>query len=123
MKERKYAKFIWAGIVLAVLFMVWPFNKKNDSLPVDVKKEIRRADSIRVIIDKRKDTREQIDARILEIQNLKDSVNRLRVIIKDYELKIKQYNEKANNVSKLSANELVKFLTERYKDSVPTKRR
>ena len=102
MKERKYAKFIWAGIVLAVLFMVWPFNKKNDSLPVDVKKEIRRADSIRVIIDKRKDTREQIDARILEIQNLKDSVNRLRVIIKDYELKIKQYNEKANNVSKLS---------------------
>lgn len=120
MKERKYAKFIWAGIVLAVLFMVWPY-KKDEPLPIDVKQEVHKADSIRATIDTRKDTREQIDQKISDLQILQDSILTLRAIIKTYKIQIKQYNEKANNVPKLSTDELVQFLAVRYKDSTITK--
>ena len=119
MKDSKYGKLIWAGIVLAVLFMVWPF-KKDSTLPADVQKEIQKTDSLRNIIDSRKDTREQIDQRISEIQDLRDSIKKMRVLIKNYESKIKQYNEKADNVPALSTDDLVEFLTDRYKDSIPS---
>ena len=120
MKESKYAKFIWGGIVLAVLFMVWPF-KKDDTKPIDVQEEVRKADSIRNVIEFKTDTIKQIDNNIAIIHAQHDSILALRKTIKIYESKIKQQNEKANNVPVLSTDELVKFLSVRYKDSIPGK--
>lgn len=120
MKENKYAKFIWGGIVLAVLFMVWPF-KKDDTKPIDVQEEVRKADSMRNDVSFKFDTIKQIDKNILIIEAQHDSILSLRRTIKMYESKFNQQNEKANNVPKLSTDELVKFLSERYKDELTRK--
>ena len=119
MKENKYAKFIWGGIVLGVLCMVCPF--KNNTKPVNVQKEIHKIDSINNIIKFRIDTIKQIDKKISAFESMQDSIEVLRRTIKIYESKIKEQNEKANNVSVLSSDELVQFITDRYKDSL-TKR-
>lgn len=119
MKENKYAKFIWGGIVLAVLFMVWPFKK--DDKTIDIQEEIHKADSMRNDVSFKFDTIKQIDKNILIIEAQHDSILSLRRTIKMYESKFNQQNEKANNVPKLSTDELVKFLSERYKDSLARK--
>lgn len=119
MKENKYSKFIWGGIVLAVLFMVWPF--RNNIKNIELQEEVRKTDSIRNVIEFNIDTIDQIDNRIILIESLQDSIKSLRKTIKIYESTIKQQNEKANNVPVLSTDELVKFLSDLYKDSLPRK--
>lgn len=120
MKESKYAKFVWGGIVLAVLIMVWPF-KKDNTKPIDVQEEVHKADSMRNDIKFKFDTIKQIDNNIAIIQAQHDSILALRKTIKIYESKFKEQNEKANNVPVLSTDELVKFLSDRYKDSTARK--
>lgn len=119
MKENKYAKFIWGGIVLGVLCMVCPF--KNNIKPVNVQKEIHKIDSINTVIKLRIDTIKQIDKNISKLESFHDSIEMLRRTIKIYESKIKEQNEKANNVSVLNSDELIQFITNRYKDSITSK--
>jgi hypothetical protein len=116
MKDKKYAKLAWAAIVLASLYLFWPFGKPNlnrSDSDATVAIDIKTVDSLRKIIATYESTQNQYDDKL---ESLRDSIKNLKFALRNNEIKIKEQNEKVNNVPKLSTDDIVKFLSDRYKD-------
>lgn len=118
---KKYAKIAWAVVAIITLYLAWPFNKPDISTP-DIEYEKTLIDSLRTVISKMDSDRVYYD---ITIDHLKDSINILKSRTKQEhktinELK-RKVNEKVNTATKFSSDEYVKFLSDRYKDSVGVK--
>jgi len=122
-KPSKLKQWFWGFITIAVvaLYLLYKQVTKPD-IVIDNNTVIENtvvADSLRNVIQ---NNQEQTDA---QVQALNDSIAMYQFIINENkqtinELKSKT-NEKSNNVVYLTGNELYQFLSDRYKDSVPTK--
>ena len=110
------------GVFLACLYYLYKF--KGPDVSQDM--EIPRTESIDTTISEQdttidvvQDIQESYDVKIQELQ---DSIITLKFKLYDYESKItdtkNKSDEKVNTIISNDANQLVQFLSNRYKDSI-----
>jgi hypothetical protein len=122
-KPSKLKQWFWGFITIAVVALYWLYKQvTKPDIVIDNNTVIENtvvADSLRNVIQ---NNQEQTDA---QVQALNDSIAMYQFIINENEQTINELksktNEKSNNVVYLTGNELYQFLSDRYKDSVPTK--
>jgi hypothetical protein len=96
---------IYVGIVFIPTFHqqpVTPYNKQIDSLKTLININNERQKLLYVRVQNLKDSIVYIDSQLVINQN---RLNKLK----------KEYDDKINNISKYSVNELTEFFTNRYK--------
>ena len=114
---------IWVVIILAGAVILWnmgilsfPDNEKISEQDAVIEQNTAKIDSLRGVITGLEANQLKYDA---TIASLKDSLVTLNTQIDNNESKIKdlkkKYNEKVNNISSYSSNQLEDFLTDRYK--------
>ena len=114
---------IWVVIILAGAVILWnmgilsfPDNGKISEQDAVIEQNTAKIDSLRGVITSLEANQLKYDA---TIASLKDSLVVLNTQIDNNESKIKdlkkKYNEKVNNISSYSSNQLEDFLTDRYK--------
>jgi septal ring factor EnvC (AmiA/AmiB activator) len=105
--------------IVAALLVYLIFT--TNGIRTDIKGYKNEIENIQTKIDSAQIVNREIDSkidsvthRVVTITNEIHQINKTITIVK------KQTDEKANNIDKLSDNELELFFTSRYKDSLPT---
>ena len=106
------------GISLLIAMLYGLFKYKGPSVeqtPI----QVPVTDTVDSTYETKLDIQEQYD---VQVQDLSDSIIRLRFKLHDYEQQIQnkntKANEKVNTIVSTDAQQLVKFLSDRYKDSI-----
>lgn len=105
------------GLFLTLIYGLFKF--KGPDVSQDQIQSTIEVDSTNSVSNQQQDTQEQYDA---QIQELNDSIIKLKFRLYDYEQLIQntndKTNEKVNTIVNTDAQQLVEFLSNRYKDSI-----
>lgn len=105
--------------VVAALLVYLIFT--TNGIKTDIKGYRNLIETIQTKIDSAQVVNREIDTKIDSVTHKVVTVtNEIHQINKTITIVKKQTDEKANNIDKLSDNELELFFTSRYKDSLPT---
>lgn len=131
---KKYAGWVWAGLVLVALIIFWPaawpkmpgfdlnFGSAEDDTEEMMAQYEHELDSMKNIIGVYMDENAQLNLRINDlngqIEDLEYTVRRRENTIANLK---KETNEKVTAVSKFNSTDIYKFLSDRYKDSTQVK--
>lgn len=131
---KKYAGWVWAGLVLVALIIFWPaawpkmpgfdlnFGSGEDDTEEMMAQYEHELDSMKNIIGVYMDENAQLNLRINDlngqIEDLEYTVRRRENTIANLK---KETNEKVTAVSKFNSTDIYKFLSDRYKDSTQVK--
>ena len=110
------------NILLAIIILLIGYSIFNtNSIRTDVKGFINQIENIQTKIDSAQVANREIDTKIDSVTHKVVTItNEIHQINKTITIVKKQTDEKANNIDKLSDNELELFFTSRYKDSLST---
>lgn len=105
------------GLFLAMIYGLLKYKGPNvEQNPIEV---TTTTDTVDSTYEVKIDMQEQYD---VQVQELSDSIIKLHFRLHDYEQQIQKKNtkanEKVNTIVSTDAQQLVKFLSDRYKDSI-----
>jgi len=118
-----YKTLITVAILLVVGLVTWQVGcnskPKVHEEPKSVVLYNKTIDSLKTLIGSQETIRQNYD---MQISQLNDSIYQLNAIIAQNQLTINKIktrrNEKSTAVSKFSSDDITKFLSNRYKDSI-----
>lgn len=129
------SKWIWIIFAIAAIIFLWPSSwfdftklfKFNDVVTTQedeiIKKNKKTIDSLQKLLTAESLLRAQYESRANQIE---DSLDQLKIEIENDQLKIQslrnEIKKKSGAVVNFSSDELTKFITNRYQDSLPTQR-
>jgi len=130
---KNLSKYLWVVFFLAALYFVIPDKytrfigrllpwSNHDVIVVDDENDAALQDSVNSMKERIQLYEQQQLEYSRKISSYEDSLYELNQKIANNNIKIQELkkanHEKANNVTKFSSDELYKFLSERYKDSI-----